>query len=222
MVSKDFLKDLFWTSYRYCIGRHSYVSTYAVDMAEFFYDKLSDGEKEHNAQDIRMQIEEQLRMYPFDFHYDWSIRREDKRPMEDFLKFINTLEDPKKELCEITSIETYVEKDKLHYSVSKVKAPRFEHNIYEHELLDYLPWMDLASLLDVSNHKIVVMKKPDSDETEEIECYESYINNSDVISAEGKFFTLKSVPWRYKKVYRPVEHKVSNRFCAEEYILKIK
>lgn len=221
MVEKDFLKELFWTSYRYCIGRHSYVSTYAADMAEYFYDKLSDEEKEHNAQDIRREIEDQLHFQPFNFHYDWSVNRDDRRPLEDLLMFINTLEDPKKELSQISSIEAYVENGKLAYEISKKGSPRFEHDNYEHELLDFIPWMDLASLLDVSNHKTVTMKNPDTNELEDVECYESYINESTVLETKGNMTTLQHIPWRYKKVYRPVKHGVSNRFCADEYIVKV-
>ena len=55
-----FEEMLMWTSYRYCIGRHTYVVTMAYDIAQHYYNKLTDEQKEHAADDIRQQILHQL------------------------------------------------------------------------------------------------------------------------------------------------------------------
>lgn len=222
MVSDNFLEDIFWTSYRYCIGRHSYVTSYAADMAEYFYSKLSDEKKEHYASDIRMQIEEQLHMYPFNFHYDWSIKRNERKPLEDFLEFINNQKFTNgKELTFIKNIEVFKRDNKIQYSIARVDKLVYEHSIYEYDILDLLPWADLASLFNVKNHKMVTLRSSSGNKDERIECYESYINNSEVISTEGNYTTLKTVPWQYKKVYRPVKYGISGRFCDEQSIIKI-
>ena len=36
---------IFWTSYRYCIGRHTYVTSLADYMAKKYWDLLSDGQR---------------------------------------------------------------------------------------------------------------------------------------------------------------------------------
>jgi hypothetical protein len=222
MVSDNFLEDIFWTSYRYCIGRHSYVTSYAADMAEYFYNKLSNEKKEHYALDIRMQIEEQLHMYPFNFHYDWSIKRNERKPLEDFLEFINNQKFTNgKELTFIRNIEVFKKDNKIQYSIAKTDKLVYEHSIYEYDILDLLPWADLASLFDVKDHKMVTLRSSSSNKDEQIECYESYMNNSEVISTEGNYTTLKAIPWQYKKVYRPVKYGISGRFCDEQSIIKI-
>jgi hypothetical protein len=221
MQNDKFLEDLLWTSYRYCIGRHSYVTTYAKDMGDYFYDKLSDETKEHNAEDIRQQIADQLQFSPFNFGYDYSVRREDRRPLEDFLEFINSLNvTSSEELSDITNVEAYIEDGKLNYAISRKSNAKYDNKVYEMDFMDLLPWADLASLFDVKNHKMVTMRNADGKE-ETVECYESYINDSNVISTEGNYVTLTSIPWKYKKVYRPVEYGVSNRSCNEDCIIKI-
>ena len=35
-----FEEMLMWTSYRYCIGRHTYVTSMAGEMAQNYYDRL--------------------------------------------------------------------------------------------------------------------------------------------------------------------------------------
>ena len=64
----EFERMLMWTSYRYCIGRHTYVVTMADEMAEHYYNRLDDAEKLHTAIDIRREIMTHLRYtLPFDF-----------------------------------------------------------------------------------------------------------------------------------------------------------
>lgn len=234
MAKDTFLEDLFWTSYRYCIGRHSYVSTLANDMAEYFYDKINDIRKENIAQDIRRTMSDCLQFQPFSIHFDWSIPTNERKPMELLLTFLNDLSqkyDGKEnredliqdELKVIDSISFYKdrENDIIQYSLSKTDKPRFEHTVYEHELLDYLPWMDLASLFDVSHHKIAVCIDDNGQEIE-YEVFESYINDSIILEQNDRYATLKSIPWKYKKIYRIVNNGISNRYLEPSLIKEIK
>ena len=41
-----FEEMLMWTSYRYCIGRHTYVTSLAGEMAQHYYNRLSDESNE--------------------------------------------------------------------------------------------------------------------------------------------------------------------------------
>ena len=45
----NFEEDLLWTSLRYCIGTHSYMLSFAYDIAENLYYKLSDNQKRKHS-----------------------------------------------------------------------------------------------------------------------------------------------------------------------------
>lgn len=77
---KQFLEDLMWTSYRYCIGRHTYVTMLAKDMGEYFYDKLSDERKQFIAEDIRSSIGDYLHYQSFNFTFDYTVPRNERKP----------------------------------------------------------------------------------------------------------------------------------------------
>lgn len=233
-MKDTFLEDLFWTSYRYCIGRHSYVTTFARDMAEYFYDKIDDDRKPYIAQDIRRSIADCLQFKPFNVNFDYTIRVEDRKPMECLLEFINSVsseyenDEKRKEkiqdfLVHIDSISFFKKHDcdKILTEISSTNKPRFERTIYEHELLDLLPWMDLASLFDINKHKIAVCIDTNGNK-KEYEVYESYINDSIIVEQNKKYATLKSIPWKYKKIYRIVEDRISNKYLDESNIKEIK
>lgn len=197
---KMFMEDLLWTSYRYCIGRHTYVSTLARDMGTYFYDKLSDGRKKGIAEDIRLQIAEKLQMEPFNFCYDWSVPRKERKPLEHLLEFINSQNfESERGLMKFTCIRVYKQDGELKYETAKTENPKHELPIYEFELLDYLPWADLASLYDIEGHRIITV------DGKEYKVFESYTNDNVVIKKEGNICTLKAVPWKYNKIYKIVD-----------------
>lgn len=213
---KDILKDLFWTSYRYCIGRHSYVCSYAEDYGKFFYDKLTDDEKLHYAEDIRRTIEDILNMSSYRFKLNYSIK--DKRPYELFLKFLNTLKNPE-DLSKISDITAYKKDGKVEYEVSYKTNPNFELKVYEHEILDLQPWADLASLLDISHHKTVTFRDPNGNLVD-IECFPSFTNEVEQYKQEGNFITYTPVQFKYKLVWKPVKGRFT-QFVNPEDILEI-
>lgn len=232
-MKERFLEDLFWTSYRYCIGRHSYVTTFASDMAEYFYDKIDNDRKQFISQDIRRSISDCLQFKPFNVSFDWSVPIDERKPMECLLDFINSIsaqydgDEKRKEkiesvLTHINSITFFKERnsDNIQSEVSNTDKPMFEQTIYEHELMDLLPWMDLASLFDVQSHKIAICVDKDGN-SHEYEVYESYINESIIIEQNEKYATLKSIPWKYKKVYKNVKDGVSSKYLDDTYIKEI-
>ncbi len=209
----DIVKTLFWTSYRYCIGRHSYVASYAEDMGKYFYDKLTKEEKLHNAEDIRHCISEQLGLYsPFHFKVNYSIRNQDKRTWDLFIEFINSLKDPK-ELSKITHIEAYEKDGKIEYAVDRRENAEYEMPYYETDLLDLFGWVDLASLLDVECHKTII---PTKDISKRIECFPSWVNTLEEVGEEGIYKTYKSTPFKYKKVWKPVDGRFSQYIDTED------
>lgn len=201
----DFLEDLLWTSYRYCIGRHSYVCSYAFNMADYFYDRLSDDHKIHYAKDIRDCIAECLERSSFNFTYDWTVPN--KRPLEDFIECLNSLED----VSNITHIEAYIEDGKMNYSICRTSS---HPDMWD--IIDLLPWMDLASLFDVSNHKLVTC-----DNGETIRVYESYVQRREECEESGNLVFGKPIAWKYDKVYRPVNDKLSNITINPKHIINV-
>lgn len=226
MDEKQFLEDLFWTSYRYCIGRHTYVTLMARDMAEYFYDKLSDERKNFVATDIRREIAMQLRMQPFNFDISWNYTKLSNKPMETFLEFVNRQDVSNSHWLDyIAHIDIYKAENKSgdndDFDADIAYRTKPIISVYEYELLDLLPWMNLAALFDIKNHKWVVCDKEDGTE-EIIECYESYINETEEVKCEGALRTLKTIPWRYKKVYRPVSKRLSETYIDSDFIKEIK
>ena len=87
-----FERMLMWTSYRYCIGRHTYVVTMADEMAEHYYSRLDDAEKLHTAIDIRREIMTQLRLaLPFDFDIDAYAPDRGLNPLKTLMRFFERI-----------------------------------------------------------------------------------------------------------------------------------
>lgn len=132
-----------WTSYRYYIGRHTYVTMLSKDMGEYFYDKLSNERKQFVAEDIRSSIEDYLPCQRFNFSFDYTITKSERKPMEMLLDFLNKETDCTGEyLTHIKCISIYKKSDDVEYEVSYTNEPKYNYPIYEHDLLDLLPWMD--------------------------------------------------------------------------------
>lgn len=222
-MNEKFLEDLMWMACRYAIGRHSYVSSFAQDIGSYFYDKMSDTCKQDAAYDIRRQIRDNLQFQPFNFCILYNYGKECLKPLETFFEFVNTQDTTDKNwLGKVSHIDVYRNSNgECHYDVAYYEHIPFETHTYEHDILDLQPWMDLASLFDVKNHKIIVCDDGKGG-ISEIECYESYINETVEDSREGSVVYLKSKPWKYKKIYRPVKNGVSNSFIEPSFIKEVK
>ena len=72
---------LLWTSYRYCIGRKTYVSSLAGYMAKKYYPILSKNGLENNAFDIRRCILDNLQFSPFNFQYEGTVPTKERKPL---------------------------------------------------------------------------------------------------------------------------------------------
>lgn len=222
-MEPKFLEDLMWMACRYAIGRHSYVSSFAQDIGGYFYDKLSEARKQAVAYDIRRHISDNLQCQSFNFSISYDYGKERFRPLETFFEFVNTQDTTDENwLGKVSHIDVYRKSDgECYYDVAYFEHIPFEYPAYEHDVLDLQPWMDLASLFDVESHKIVVCDDG-SGGISEIECYESYINETVEDSREGNIVYLKSKPWKYKKIYRPVKNGVSNSFIEPTMIKEVK
>lgn len=151
----EFEKMLMWTSYRYCIGRHSYVTSMANDIGTHFYNKLTEEERLHTAKDIRREIKEQLRFltFNFDIDNDWSdlcnpisvlmqfFRRADITCMEELANYCEVCYDARE--------------DKFH--TEKRSCRKLNSYISVSDIEDLLVWDRLANLFDSRTHRMITL-----------------------------------------------------------------
>ena len=153
----EFERMLMWTSYRYCIGRHTYVVTMADEMAEHYYSRLDDEEKLNTAIDIRREILTHLRYtLPFDFDIDSYATERELNPLKTLMWFFER--EGVKSVKDLYGY-SYVGYDARdnEFDVRKCEPnERRRFSIYDIE--DLIPWERLASCFDVSQHCIVTMK----------------------------------------------------------------
>lgn len=166
---------VFWTSYRYCIGRQSYVTSLADDLPVLYWDKLSDDQKRHTAADIRMCISEQLQMSAINMTYDWSVPSIERRGLEDLLDFMIKTDMSQEDFFRIKHIEFYKEGDELKTNIDYEAIPR---NIvkYSTKISDLIPWMRLAELFDIDKHFII------EHNGKKYTVFKSYTNKSEKIN----------------------------------------
>ena len=151
----EFEKMLMWTSYRYCIGRKSYVSCMADDIGVNYYNKLDDKDKEFSAADIRRSVYDKLRFtLPFKFDIQrWS--DENFNPVQVLMNFIEKEHIKSwEELRGYSNIEYNSYKDE--YIFDKC-TPSIKSYFSASDVDDLLIWDKLASLFDVKNHKMVTL-----------------------------------------------------------------
>ena len=183
---------IFWTSYRYCIGRHTYVNSLADYMAKKYWDLLSDDQKRHAAQDIRECISDTLRIGPPNMEYEYTVPREDRRGLEDLLDVFakENITNPEK----IKSIKfykkNYKETTPVEYEIEEYISPRQMLGI-SFNLNDLTPWMRLAELFDIDNHKVINGHK----------VFESYREKLEPV--DDKYY--RAIPYQYEKCYIDVE-----------------
>lgn len=216
---------LMWTSYRYCIGRKTYVSSLASYMAKKYYNILSKERKEFTASDIRNCIEDVFRFGGIDFNYDYNVNRNERNPVMDFMMWINDNINDEKDWLNIKSVVCYKESynpdaPKLFKIITSDNPSRIP--VYQHEFSDLMIWNDLATLFDVKNHKIVHVNF--NGQEQDIECFESIVQ--DTVPCEDNPGYCKFKDWSWKKVWKSVDNFISRgEYCGyidEEFIVDIK
>lgn len=169
-MSKTYLEDLIWMSYRYCIGRKTITaSMHAGNIAKYSYNDIADDRKEFMAHDIRKEINDCLWMdnvsisdYRQHISEDslsaiiWAISHRYGGPPpkgwdERSLKF-----DVKDGIVTITT--------NLNFDPDKKTFDTIANKYH-----DLIPWIKLANALDKSTHRIVVVEY--DGKTEERTCF---------------------------------------------------
>lgn len=212
--------------YRYCVGRRTGMSQGMAEyIAHNYYDKLSDARLVFTAEDIRSSICDSLRFGSTSFWYEGSVDYDDRLPFEDYVKFINKLENPEEELLEIDRVSVYRERY-AHDAPKLYNVTRHERKVSsilsQYDIDCLIPWQRLAALFDKKRYKKVKLRN-EKEEKEAI-CVETYVKETTPIEDNPGY--CRAVPWKWKKVYMDVEKllKESFDYCpyyCDEYIVNV-
>lgn len=148
-----FEETLMWTSYRYCIGRKSYVSSMAIELPMHYYHKLLPEIRQFTSKDIRNEIYSHMRFLPFNLVINRTYDEDELNPIKVVLEFI------KKE--NIESFDELIKYKAIEYDVHKnqYKSTKCEPTINNFfsttDIDDYLIWETFASSFDDKNHKFL-------------------------------------------------------------------
>lgn len=192
----EFELMLMWTSYRYCIGRHTYVVTMADEMAEHYYSRLDDVEKLLTAIDIRREIMTQLRLVlPFHFDINVYAKERELNPLKTLMRFFER--EGVKSIKELYNY-SYVGYDAREYEFDVRKCDPKPMQILQHYDIEALiPWERLASCFDVSRHCLVTMK-----DGQQVRAFTSWERN--VIPAEEKGY-YRNADFGWHEVLVPLD-----------------
>lgn len=213
----DFEEMLMWTSYRYCIGRHTYVVSMADDMAQHYYNKLSDEKKNFTAMDIRREITDRLRFLPFtlDIHRWYS--NDEYNPLKVLFTYfeiegIKSIE----ELATISRIEYDVHKDE--YTSNRCES-NFKSYISKMDIDDLIPWENLASLFDVKNHKMLILK-----DGTKVEGYQAWTQKIVPCEVKDGVQYYRNAEFGWYQIWKSVDDTVAGKkyhYIPAESIVKI-
>ena len=214
---------LMWTSYRYCIGRQTYVTSLAPYIGKKYYPLLSDEKAEHTAKDIRNCIADVLNFGTLTFKYDGTVRSVERDALSDLLTWFNENVECDKDLAGIDTIECYKEdyKEDTPKKFFATQRKHYDFQKYETDFSDLLEWHKLSSLFDRKNHVNVLVNYNGKEEW--IECFYSWRKRSVKDDEDGIYYHIE--PWKYEKVLFGVDHYLSRGEYAgslnDDYIVKV-
>lgn len=218
----DFEEMLMWTSYRYCIGRHTYVVTMAQEIAQHYYNKLSDNRKRFTANDIRNEIAMSLRCLPFTFNISRWSSEDEYNPLKTLFTFFNNEN--------ITSLEELAQYGNVDYDAHEKKfscskrESTYKSYIGIMDIDDLIPWETLASLFDIDNHKTLVLENGT-----EVKAFKKWtrqtvpVENKMDMSSNFTYYTQKEFGW--EEIWVSVDDASNgkwNTFIPNDIIKEIK
>lgn len=216
---------LMWTSYRYCIGRHTYVNALSTYIASKYYDKLTDNRLQFTANDIRGCIADVLRFNKPAFTYEGSVNTNERNALVDYLKWLNDNINDEKDLINIKEINCYKKDYKINTpkSFEIIKSERFQYCHSELEINDLINWETLASFFDKKNYKTITINNNGVEE--DIIAFITWTNELIQIEEKNGMIYYQRKPWKFKQVYISVEQfKMGNynTYINEDMIINIK
>jgi hypothetical protein len=214
---------LIWTSYRYCIGRKTYVSTLAPYIGKKYYNLLSDERLDFMARDIRSCIYDQLRFNIVSFHYEGSVFEKERNALGDFLTWINENIGKDSDWLGIKEVICY--KDSYSEDAPKKfevrKSDRVTLKPFQSDFEDLMIWEKLASFFDKKNYKKVLVDFKGKEQ--EVLCFEVWQRDLEETEERGIYLYKE---WKYRKVLISVENYIEKGegagYLDPKYIKSIK
>lgn len=207
-----FEEMLMWTSYRYAIGRKSYVSCLAYEIPQAYYSKLTDDRKQFTSEDLRREIADRLRFMPFDLDIHRMYGEDEFNAVKAVLEFIRQQN--------ITNLDEFVKISKIRYD-SHTGEYEFETrrdvtiNTYfsVSDIDDLIPWETFASCFDLKNYVTVGG-------------YEYFRTwQRCVVPVDGKENVYRCADFGWEPVWLRVEDFLKSQYCPytrEEDFMKLR
>jgi hypothetical protein len=196
-ISKSYLDDFIWMSYRYCIGRHTIAAACHADTIKSAIEQNKDTFSEDRlgfyARDIRNGINSILH-----WRDDVSIDgfNDNFDAYSALLYEVSKHDNPNELKFTIDTATQTIYTDPL----GKKQTPT------DYDYHDLILWTKLANYLDVSCHRIVVTYY--QDKIKEHKCYP---------------FPIQRGKNKYEQVWCPLDDNLTvDKFVNPEYIIKIK
>ena len=214
-----FEEMLMWTSYRYCIGRQTSVSSLAGEMAQHYYDKLTDERMEFTASDIRREIYDKLQWLPFNFKIHRMYDSDSFNPLDVLLTFIQKHNiDTIDEFCKYANLEYDAHTDEYKF---ETKTPTIKSYFSASDIEDLIPWENLAACFDKKNHKIVTTEYKGKTETHR--CFKSWVRVSVPYEGRPGYYKVSEFGWIpiWVVVDEYLKTGNTNRHLADKFITKV-
>ena len=197
---------LMCTSYRYCIGKQTYVTTLAYYIASHYYSLLTDNRKQFISKDIKLCINQILSYNHPSLVYAGNVNYDNRDGLNDLIVFLNKNIDTEQDLIGIEDIEvsqvSYSDCNKI-YNITRTDKINTILNL---DLTDLLVWYTLAQSFNIKDYKVILCKTDDGEK--EICCFETWKPQYQM-DDNGNW---EKLPFKYVKTYVPVDDYISNPY----------
>lgn len=189
---------LVYCAWRYGIGRRSYYSTVAPYIGKKYYNLFTDERLEFNARDIRNEIANCLSFGSKSFKYEYSVLKEERNPIKDFIEWKSQYKGDLAAVKEILCYKDSYSKDapKKFEVITTDRVSKTNENLLE--INNLLDWDSLASLFDKKGHKQVTIEY--NNEVKTLECFPVWIQKT-VPFVIGSDTFLHRVEGEYEVAY---------------------
>lgn len=206
---------MMWCSYRYAIGRQTYVSTLANYIATIYYNRLSPERKQFISKDIKQCIDQALSFGQPCFRYDGNVSYDNRNALNDLIIWMNDNIKCEQDLIGIGEIichqKSYSNPEKEYSTI----PARYNNTICNLGISDLLHWYNLAQLFNIKDYKLVHYKKDDGEEGT-IKAFETWMPAIEERVEGSQVFHLSS-RYKFEKIYVGVDN-YSSSPCTYSYI----
>lgn len=210
---------LMWTSYRYCIGRKTYVSTLANYIASHYYPILSDERKQFTSKDIKECINNILSLNKPSLCYNGNVSYDNRDALNDLIVYLNENVNEEKDLIGIEDIEVNQKSYTNPEKYFETTVSKRNWTFIDLDLTDLLVWYHLAQCFNLKEYK-KVWYKTDSEESS-ILCFKTWMPK--YTQTENGY--CSRIPFKYEERYISISDYLKNpsgiRYINPNYILKI-